>query len=124
MFSVGIDLVEIARIERSIGSESFCKGVFGDRELGELKSRRPQSYAAAYCAKEAFAKALGTGVRGFKLTEVQLLHDDLGAPYLSLNGKAQQMALEKGFEHFSVSVSHDGGFCTAIVLAEKIKEKK
>lgn len=119
MFSVGIDLIEVARIERSIGSESFCKGVFGSEELAELKSRRAQSYAAAYCAKEAFSKAIGTGIRGFRLSEVQTLHNKQGAPYLKLSGNAENLAKKLGFGNFSMSISHDGGFCTVVVIAEK-----
>lgn len=119
MYCVGIDITDIARIERSVGNERFCKGVYGESELQELKSRRAQSYAGAFCAKEAFSKAIGTGIRGFRLTDVELLHDDLGAPYLKLSGNAKRIAKDRGFTHFSVSVSHTDTLCTAIVIAEK-----
>ncbi|MEE1144056.1 MAG: holo-ACP synthase [Acutalibacteraceae bacterium] len=119
MYSVGIDIVEINRIERSVGNERFCKGVYGESEIAQLKSRKAQSYAGAFCAKEAFSKAIGTGIRNFRLTEVELLHDDLGAPYLKLSGSAKRIAKDLGFTHFSVSISHTAEICTAIVIAEK-----
>lgn len=112
-------MVEISRIERSVGNERFSRGVYGDRELAELRERRAESYAGAFCAKEAFSKAIGTGIRGFKLTEVQLLHDELGAPYLHLSGNAQQIAMSKGFVNFSVSITHTADLATAIVIGEK-----
>ena len=108
MIRNGIDIVDIKRIERSLKSESFKARVYGEDELKELESKRP--------AKEAFAKALGTGVRGFSLCEVQVLHDEYGAPYFALSGKAQKIANEKGLE-FSLSIAHTDTVATASVIA-------
>ena len=118
MFSVGIDLTEIPRIAQSIEQPRFIQRVFGAQELQELQNRHPQHYAAAFAAKEAFAKAIRTGIRGFALTEVQLLHDEQGAPYLHLSGKALHIAATRGFGRFCVSISHTDTLATAIVLAE------
>ena len=118
MLSVGIDLIEIHRIERSLQNDYFIKRVFGEHEIAELTGRSypPESAAAAFAAKEAFSKSIGTGVKGFSLTEVELLHDENGAPYLLLSGKAKQIANEKRFG-FSVSISHTRELATAIVIA-------
>ncbi len=118
MFSVGIDLTEIPRIAQSIEQPRFIQRVFGAQELQELQNRLPQHYAAAFAAKEAFSKAIRTGIRGFSLTEVQLLHDEWGAPYLHLSGKALHIATTRGFTRFCVSISHTDTLATAIVLAE------
>lgn len=120
MLSVGIDLIEINRIKQSIENQRFISRVFGEQERLELlrKHNNIQSFAAAFAAKEAFAKALGTGIRGFSLNEVELLHDELGAPYLKLSGNAQKIAEQKGLR-FSVSVTHTDNYAAAVVIAEK-----
>lgn len=116
MIKNGIDIVDIKRIERSLKSESFKARVYGADELKELESKRSESYAGAFCAKEAFAKALGTGVHGFSLCEVQVLHDEYGAPNFSLSGNAQKIATEKGLE-FSLSITHTDTIAMASVIA-------
>lgn len=116
MIRNGIDIVDIKRIERSLENDSFKARVYGADELKELKNKKPENYAGAFCAKEAFAKALGTGVRGFSLCEVQVLHDEYGAPYFSLSGKAQEIADEKGLE-FSLSITHTNTVAMASVIA-------
>ena len=115
MMSPGIDMVQISRIEKSLKTKGFKERVFGADEIYEQEKRgnNPQGFAACFAAKEAFSKALGTGVVGFALRDVQLLHRENGAPFLQLSGNAK----ERGGT-FSVSISHDGGFAIAIVLRE------
>ena len=116
MIKNGIDIVDIKRIERSLENESFKAKVYGQDELKELKNKKAESYAGVFCAKEAFAKALGTGIRGFSLCEVQVLHDEYGAPYFSLSGNAQKIATEKSLK-FSLSISHTDTVAIASVIA-------
>ena len=118
MLSVGIDLVEISRIRRSLENPRFLARVYGGEELAahRIRKGRDESLAAAFAAKEAFSKALGTGVRGFSLPEVQVLHDALGAPYLSLSGRAAELAAEKNLE-FSLSLTHTDQYASAVVVA-------
>ena len=122
MYSVGIDSIEIARIAKSIKSERFIKKVYGDSELREITSRgmHPRSFAVSFAAKEAFSKAIGTGIVGFSLNEVELLHNDLGAPYLLLSGNAKLIADKEGYS-FSTSVTHTESVATVIVLAYREK---
>ncbi|MBS6861456.1 MAG: holo-ACP synthase [Hydrogeniiclostridium sp.] len=119
MIALGIDLLEIDRIRRSLDNPRFLRRVFGPQELEQLAARgfSPQSAAACFCAKEAFSKALGTGVRGFLLTEVQLLREPAGRPYLSLSGDALRLAEERGWD-FSVSVTHTKQYAAVVVAAE------
>ena len=72
--------------------------------------------AGNWAAKESFAKALGTGVEGFSLSEVEILRDDMGAPYIRLCGNAKGIADEMGLA-FSVSISHTDDLATAVVIA-------
>ena len=122
MYSVGIDSIEIARIAESIKNEKFIKKVYGDSELREISLRglHPRSFAVSFAAKEAFSKAIGTGIVGFSLNEVELLHNEFGAPYLFLSGKAKVIAEDKGLI-FSTSVTHTESVATVIVLAYQEK---
>jgi holo-[acyl-carrier protein] synthase len=112
---VGIDMLEISRIRKSALRPRFLSRAFGERELALYRERgSPASFLAAnFCAKEAFSKALGTGVRGFELRDVQLLRDELGKPYLALSGKAKELAGDLDFE---ASVSHTKEHAVAIVI--------
>lgn len=109
---VGIDAVEIERIKKSLEIKGFKEKVFSAEELEYIN--KPESLAANFAAKEAFSKALGTGIRGFWLDEISVLRDDMGAPYLKLNGRAKEAA--KGFS-FTVSITHTRTDATAIVIA-------
>ncbi|UZT81207.1 holo-ACP synthase [Caproicibacterium sp. BJN0003] len=119
MDAVGIDLCEISRIKESMKRESFCRRILGQREFLELQKRGfpPQSVAASFSAKEAFSKAVGTGLHGFSLCEVELLHRGNGAPYLHFSGKAARLAFGK---EFMVSVSHTDTLVTVIVIGKEI----
>lgn len=118
MFTVGTDILEIARIKRHIDEKDrFFERFYGDDERAELKSRNYSAHTATgmFCAKEAFSKALGTGLVGFSLRDVQLLHDENGAPYLKLSGNAGVLA-ERRNMRFSVSISHTDTIATATVI--------
>ena len=119
MIIPGIDIVLISRMAKSLENPAFILKAFGQEEIAEQTARgsKPQGYAACFAAKEAFGKALSTGVSGFALKEVQLLHRENGAPYLSLDGAARRIAVEKNAA-FSVSISHDGDYAAAVVIME------
>lgn len=118
MYRVGTDLVEIGRIEKSAQRESFVRRVYSEaeREMFALRSNPYPSMAANWAAKEAFSKSLGTGVTDFRLSEVEVLRDTLGAPYIRLSGNAQRIA-DKMRLDFAVSLSHTGTLATATVIA-------
>jgi len=115
--TVGLDMVEIGRVEKSLRLPGFIKRVYSRKEQEFLESRgyAPRTAAANFCAKEAFSKALGTGIRGFSLAEVSLLRDSLGKPYLVLEGSAKEIAEKMGLS-FSVSVTHTKEFASVVVI--------
>lgn len=115
--TVGIDTVEIERIKELINKERFLERVFSQEEIREfsLRNNKPEHIAAAFASKEAFSKAIGTGVSGFKLTEVSLLHFENGKPYLKFSGNALSIVTEKGLS-FDVSVTHTNTLATVVVL--------
>ena len=124
MHSIGLDLTELKRIKQSMESPRFCRRVLGKEEYSQLQKRGfpVQSVAASFCAKEAFAKAMGTGVRGFLLAEVELLREENGRPFLKLSGGAKALAEELGFVEFSVSATHSREYASVVVLAQRRNE--
>ncbi|MBR6873510.1 MAG: holo-ACP synthase [Ruminococcus sp.] len=118
MYKVGIDLVEIERIKKGCANPRFIDRVYSraEQELFCGETMRYESLAGNWAVKEAFSKALGTGVRDFLLTEVEVLRDELGAPYLRLSGRAKQRAEEQGLE-FSVSITHTKQLAEAVCIA-------
>lgn len=120
-YIVGLDMIEIKRIQKSLASPRFLEKVFSpaERELFAHRCFAPQTVAANFCAKEAFSKAIGTGIRGFSLDEVSLLRDELGKPYFVLEGRAKEISDRLGFS-FSVSVTHTKEYASAVVVGWKI----
>lgn len=118
MISVGTDLVEIPRFMNK-GKKIYPK-IFSQKEIEYINSLNPnaavQSAAARFAAKEAFGKAIKTGIFKFPLTEVEILKDQNGAPYIRLSGKAEELA--KGYT-FSVSLTHTVNYAAATVVAVK-----
>ncbi|HZJ75608.1 MAG TPA: holo-ACP synthase [Clostridia bacterium] len=119
---IGIDSIEIDSIENSIRSNRFVERVYGASELAELTlcgdAEKAQRCAALFAAKEAFSKALGTGIRGFSLNEVEVLHEENGKPYLYLSGNAKELAEHSSY-NFEVSITHTKSVATAIVIGYK-----
>jgi len=114
----GIDLIEIRRIRRALKNPRFLQRFFGLNEQAWLIAAGCQasSVAVNFCAKEAFSKVLGTGIRGFSLREVELLRDDLGKPYLHFTGRALELVQRSGLV-FEASVSHTRHYAVANVIA-------
>lgn len=124
MLSSGIDLVEIRRIKKAMENPRFCSRVLGKTEYTQLELRGfpVQSVAASFCAKEAFSKAIGTGIVGFSLREVELLREKNGRPYLYLSGQAFKIA-QKMRLRFTVSVTHTKEYAAAVVIGEEIENE-
>ena len=119
MISVGIDMVEISRIKKSMTNPKFFKVVFSEAENKALQEKlTAQSVDARFCAKEAFSKALGTGFRKFGFKDVQVFKDTLGKPYIVLSEKVKPL-LDKSNYEISLSLSHTKNYACAVVVIEK-----
>jgi len=116
--SVGIDIVEIARLEGALArwGERFLHRVYTSAELSFCRGRVPE-LAARFAAKEAISKALGTGLRGLSWREMEILPDARGKPEVYLHGRAADRAAELGLRHFAISLSHERAYAVAIVMA-------
>ncbi len=120
---IGVDIIEVARIRTAMENERFLERNFSKCERAYFKEKQfaPETVAANFAAKEAFSKALGTGIRNFSLCEVSALRDEMGKPYFELAGEAKARAEEKGIEALHLSLSHTKDMAIAYVIAETNK---
>jgi holo-[acyl-carrier protein] synthase len=114
----GVDLIEIARIEEVVTRHGklYLERIFTPEEL-EYCGKRAESLAGRWAAKEAVAKALGTGIGDISWKEIEILGDEQKAPVLNLYGAAEQKAREMGLTSWSVSISHNQSNAVALVVA-------
>lgn len=117
-YTVGTDLVEVGRVRKSCERQTFIKRVYADVEMEYFSTKRDpaESMAGCWAAKEAFGKSLGTGVRGFAMNEVAVVHDELGCPHLQFSGAAKELVSRLGAE-FSLSITHTSEYAAATVIA-------
>jgi len=115
---VGVDIIEIARIEDAVGDwgERFLRRVYAPSEL-ELCCGKSSSLAVRFAGKEAVMKALGTGAR-IDWKEIEILAHPNGQPFVRLSGKAQARAAGLGIAGFSISLSHSREYAVAVAIGE------
>lgn len=119
----GIDLTEISRIQHSVDryGERFLDRVYtpGEKAYCLRKRKAAESLAARFAAKEAGAKALGTGIsRGVNWLEIEVVREAGGRPGLVFHGRARQIADRLGVRHAVLSLTHTGELAMASVLLE------
>ncbi len=117
----GIDIIEIKRVEKTISRwPNFTKRIFTANERRYcLRKPRPHiHFALRFAAKEAVAKALGTGLNGLSWQEIEILRNKKERPKVILKGKAQEMAREKEIKEVLVSLSftRENAVASAIAL--------
>ena len=119
MHYIGIDIVEIARIERAIAhrGESFLHRIYTEPEL-KLCHKKPSSLAARFAGKEAVIKAIGTQTRGINWREIEILADPSGKPLVHVYGKAQNQVDSLGLGKLAISLSHSKEYAIAFVVGE------
>ncbi|HSH48702.1 MAG TPA: holo-ACP synthase [Halomonas sp.] len=120
---IGTDVARIARFERAVArhGERFVERILGvDERLAFVeRGRSPAFLAKRFAAKEAFVKALGTGLRnGLRWQDIQIASDALGRPRLVLSGRARELALAAGVTSSHVSLSDEADVALAFVLLE------
>lgn len=115
---VGVDVVDVARFRDMLAARGadLTSRVFTPVELRDAAGQ-PERLAARFAAKEAAAKALGTGIGAVGWRDVEVLSGPNGAPELRVSGAADRLAQAQGFEHWRVSLSHDANHAVAFVVA-------
>ncbi len=125
MLSVGIDIIEIERIQRAIlrWEDRFLCRIYTQAELA-LCAGRVAELAVRFAAKEAISKALGTGLSGVSWREMEVLADARGKPWVRLHGCAAARAEELGLQEFAISLSHSRQYAVALVVARENEQNR
>ncbi len=117
IYGIGTDIIEIDRIREAISrTSSFKRKVYTEREIEyiEKKGNPFASFAGRFAAKEAVSKALGTGVRGFSLNDIEIMNDELGKPVVYLYNEIKEAAKDLKI-HLSISHSREYAVSTVII---------
>jgi holo-[acyl-carrier protein] synthase len=114
----GVDLIELERVEATIEryGQRFLERVFTPRELAEV-GENVASLAVRFAAKEATAKALGTGIGDVGWQEIEILRGAARQPNLYLHGRASDLADSLDLETWSLSLTHNQSHAIALVVA-------
>ncbi|MBQ6586001.1 MAG: holo-ACP synthase [Coriobacteriales bacterium] len=123
---LGVDIVEIDRMERVLQKTPRVKErafSAAEREYCDSKARPQVHYALRFAAKEAVLKALGTGFRNMRFTDVEVGLDAAGKPYPILHGEAERVAKEAGIVemHLSLSYTHNVAVANAVAVTQGSK---
>lgn len=116
ILGLGTDIVEISRIKKALENDNFKKRVYTAEEIAEAEKKgvgKYFTYAGKFSAKEAISKAFGTGVRGFSLTDIEIVSDTLGKPYVNFKGNLIEKMSGKSVE---ISISHCKEYATAVAI--------
>lgn len=125
VLGIGIDIIEINRIDKDIKDKRFKERVFTEHEIEYFYSRggNPCHAAGNFAAKEAVLKALGTGLAGTAWKDIEILRDGQGKPYAVLHGGAKSIADAAGIKKILVSISHSRDYAVAQAVSEGYGEK-
>ena len=100
IFGVGTDIVSVERIKKSLKNKNFLRRVFSTKEILKCKKKINSfnCYSKRFAAKEAFSKALGTGIsKGISFNEIIILNKKSGKPYITLSGQTKKI-IERKFK--------------------------
>ncbi len=118
---LGTDLIEVYRIACNLDSKAFLDRVYTENEQMHAfnfksRNRTAEILAGNFAVKESFSKALGTGIVGFKLTDIEVLRDKLGKPYINLIN--EEILTWKKITNIHVSISNTKEYVTAVCILE------
>ena len=119
MLVSGVDIIEIPRV-RAVAErygQRFFRRIYTEGETAYCRGRAPQ-LASRFAAKEAVMKALGTGVRGVRWRDIEVVRQWGQAPTIQLHGSALARAQRLGIDHLAVSLSHSEQYAVAFVVGE------
>lgn len=121
MIGIGVDICEVERFDRLKNNKRFLNRIFTDNEIEYCKRKKnnAQCFAARFCAKEAFVKAIGTGFgKGVHYKEIEVIKDKAGKPTLSITGETKKTMLSKNGSIVHLSISHEKISAVAFVTIE------
>ncbi|WFR59824.1 holo-ACP synthase [Anaerocolumna sp. AGMB13025] len=115
---IGTDLIEINRVVKACENETFLNKYFTAKEI-ELGATHKQKYADNFAVKEAVSKMFGTGFRGIRPIEIEVLRDPLGKPYVNLYGYALELSKSLEIANIFVSITNTKDYASAYVVGER-----
>ena len=122
MKGLGMDLCAVERMEKILeGGDRFLQRFYTPEERDYLAGRgkaAAESAAAMYAAKEAFLKAIGTGLGGVPMTDIGVVHEASGQPRYALGEKALARMAQLGATEAFLSLSHEAGMAAAVCVLE------
>lgn len=122
IYGIGVDRINISRIEQSCTrfADRFIQRIYSHQEY-ELAQQRGtyRRLAMFFAAKEAVAKALGTGFSGFAMCDIEIVYQDSGKPEVRLHRQAQQLAISLNISAIHLSLTDDDGIAMAFAIAER-----
>ena len=123
IYGIGIDLVQLSRHQKMLSrwGDRFLKRVFTDYESEICTPRKDAAarLALRFAAKEAFVKALGTGMRApVRWLDIEVRNDTLGKPEIFLSERALRFCQEIGIQSWHLSLTDDGQYGAAVVILE------
>ncbi len=121
---IGTDIVEVNRIEASLAKfgDAFAKRILAKQEWAQYKQTKQSArfLAKRFAAKEAFSKAMGTGLREpVTLQNIAVVHDDLGKPMFHLQPELQVRVDAEKIGHMHLSISDEKNLAVAFVVLER-----
>ncbi len=124
IFGIGTDIVDVKRIKKMKSIDSFAKKILGDNEYLKFsklsESKKIFFIAKQFAGKEAFAKAIGTGISGdINFKTIEILRNDEGKPMFKFADKTQLLIHNLGIAHSHVSLSDEKEYALAFVILEK-----
>lgn len=121
IIGVGVDIVQVDRIQKNIEKQKFIDKVYTEKEKEYLTKRQfsHQTAAGLFAAKEAVSKALGTGILGFNITDIEIVKDEFDKPEILLHNNALKISKDKGIDKINISISHEKDYAIAFAVAER-----
>jgi holo-[acyl-carrier protein] synthase len=118
MLTVGVDLIEVARMERGIArhGQRFYDRFFTAQEQAQCEGQAAR-LAGRFAVKEAVAKALGTGIGDMRWVDIEVVCNNRGRPVLVLHAQAQIMAQKLGLTEWAISISHTDSHAVGMAVA-------
>ena len=120
ILDIGVDIVEIDRIKEALTkNERFLNKLLTKNEIEYFKSKnfKVETIAGNFAAKEAISKAIGTGIRNFKFSDMEILRNDLGKPVVKTYNNLKQICIDFNVLDIKVSISHSNKYAVANAIA-------
>lgn len=117
IIGIGTDLIEIKRVMKACEKETFQKKIYTVLEL-EMAGRDKTKLAGNFAVKEAVSKMFGTGFSGVKPSDIEVLRDELGKPYINLYNGAKELAKKMAIRRIHVTITNTNEYASAFVVGE------